>query len=220
MNSLTNEQLVDLLYADSQNDVALGQLINNLRPMMILLGKKHLSKIPIFDIEDYIQEGTILLWSLITKRRYNGHGKFSTLFYQAFNRKCINLYRDYVMKNLLELPQEEDLKFYGYHISYLVEAEFAVEYRKKRKEWYRKYESSHPRKKPSSQKTDEKPKLTAEEKEQRAREKRKEYYLANKERLLAAKHRWYRENHEYALQYQHLYSLGVRLRDDKQTEKS
>ena len=103
-------------------------------------GRKHLSKIPIYETDDYVQEGTILLWTLIQKKKYNGKGKLSSLFYTAFDRKCINLHRSYVLKNLVQIHEtDDDLYYYGYHICRLVIDEYATEYRKKQTEWNKRW---------------------------------------------------------------------------------
>lgn len=99
--------------------------------MMIKLGKKHLSKIPIYNLDDHVQEGSIVLWQLVESKKFNWEGKFGTYFYATFARRCINLYRDYVLNNMIVLSESEDSCGYGYNLSTLVEDEYAKQYREK-----------------------------------------------------------------------------------------
>ena len=207
MTDISNEDLLERIYLRQQWEQAFQLLIQNLRPMMVKIGKQHLSKVPIYDVDDYIQEGSIVLWQLIQSGKYNGKGKFSSLFYTAFDRKCINLYRNYVLKNYIEISESDDLYCYGYRIATLIEDEFARSYREKHREQCRKWYEAN-RKKPDAA---PKPKLTPEEKRERARQRAHEYYLTHKEQCLAAKHKWYQENREYALMYQRAYDNGVRI---------
>lgn len=198
-NVTSNEELVSQIYSQEQVERAFQQLISNLRPMMIKIGKKHLSKIPIFDLDDYVQEGSIVLWRLIESKKFNWKGKFSTFFYAAFDRRCINLYRDYVLNNMIVLSEAEDFYGYGYHLTKLVEDQYAVQYREKHREECRRWYETH------QKKTESRPKLTAEEKKERNRQRSCEYYYSHREQCREAKRRWYRENHEYALKYQRDY---------------
>ena len=199
MNVISNEELVRQIYSQEQIESAFQQLIINLRPMMIKLGRKHLSKIPIYDLDDYVQEGSIVLWQLVRSKKFNWKGNFSTFFYTAFDRRCINLYRDYVLKNMITLSEAEDFYNYGYHIVKFVEDEYVRRYRERHREECRRWYEKH-RKKPGSR-----PKITEEEKKERNRQRAREYYAAHRQQRIEAKRRWYRENREYALNYQHDY---------------
>lgn len=204
MENLSNEELVSLIYEDDSSEDLLGRLIKNLTPMMVKIGKKHLSKLYLYDVDDYIQEGTVVLWKLIQSRKYDGKRKFSNLFYSAFEHKCINLYRDYVLKNMVQLYTDEDYYNYGYRVVTLVEDEYVQQYREKQRErnkrWYEKTHGTSPKA----------PKLSEEERKERNRQRAREYYLRNKEKCQEAKRRWYRENREYALEYQRAYGQSVR----------
>ena len=209
MTDKTNEELLQIIYDQRETDEAFLQLIHNLRPMMIKIGRKHLSKIPIYDIDDYVQEGAILLWSLIEKRRFNGKGKLSNLFYTAFDHKCVNLHRDYVLKNLIQIHEaDDDLYYYGYHISRLVVDEYATEYRKKQSERNKRWAIRTGRVKPPEER---KPVMTPEERREKARQRSREYYATHKEQCRAMQKRWYQEHRDYALLYQKLYDQGVRV---------
>ena len=199
LTNLTNEELVSLIATGAYEGPAYEQLLRNLRPMICKIAYKHLRPITIYDEDDYVQEGLMVMWKLIT-RSYRPGASFSNLFYTAYERRCINLYRNYVMKNMLQLNETEDYYFYGYHVGYFVEAEFAQEYREKKRQWYLASREAAPLK-------EKKPKMTEEEK----KEKRRQYYLAHREEYIEKKRKWYREHHDYALQYQKAYSQGVRI---------
>ena len=204
MENLSNEELVSLIYEDDSSEDLLGRLIKNLTPMMVKIGKKHLSKLYLYDVDDYIQEGTVVLWRLIQSRKYDGKRKFSNLFYSAFEHKCINLYRDYVLKNMVQLYTGEDYYNYGYRVVTLVEDEYVQQYREKQRERNKRwYEKTHG----TSSKA---PKLSEEERKERNRQRSREYYLRNKEKCQESKRRWYRENREYALEYQRAYGQSLR----------
>lgn len=197
------------MYVSGENDnAALEQLIKNLTPMMVSIGRKHLSKVPLYETEDYIQEGCIALWSLIQKGSYNGGCKISSLFYTVFERRCTNLFRDYVLKNYIKVHESEDLYHYGYDICTLVIDEYAIQYREKHKEQCRRYYEKHHSPQPL-QKISQK--LTEEERKERNRQRSREYYLAHKEKCREAKRKWYQEHREYALKYQKAYEQGIRI---------
>lgn len=208
MQDKSNEELVFLIYEGYQSEDAFAQLIKNLSPMMIKIGQEHLNKLHFYDIDDYVQEGSIVLWSLIQSRKYDGERKFSNLFYTAFDHKCTNLYRNYVLKNMVQLSEAEDCYSYGYRVGIFVEDEYARQYREKQKERNKRwYEKSHP--KPPQE---ARPKLTEEERKELARQRSREYYLKNKEKCREAKRQWYAEHREYALLYQRAYDQGIRTR--------
>jgi len=207
MENKTNEELIFLIYEDNHSEDAFAQLIKNLTPMMVKIGRKHLAKLHFYEDDDYIQEGSFLLWRLIQRRTYDEKHKFSNLFYTAFDRKCTNLYRDYVLKNMVQLSETEDYYGYGYHIGTFIEDEYARQYREKQRERNKKwYERTHP----SSSKP-QLPKLSEEERRERNRQCSRDYYLKNKDKCREAKRRWYAEHREYALLYQKAYDQGVRI---------
>lgn len=208
MDTKTNEELLEMYSSGENADNALQQLIKNLTPMMLSIGRKHLAKVPFYDSDDYIQEGCITLWNIIKKDVYNKNCKLSSLFYTAFDRRCTNLFRDYVLKNLIKIHETDDVYYYGYEICTLVEDEYAIQYREKHREQCRKYNEKHHLKQPTPKET---PKLTEEERKERNRIRSREYYLANREKYKAAKKKWYQEHREYALQYQKAYDNGYRI---------
>jgi len=207
MENKTNEELVTLIYANENVEIAFMQLVKNLRPIMIKIGCKHLSKLPFYEIGDYVQEGSLFLWSLLQKRVYDGRAKLFSLFYTAFTFKCINLYRDYVLKNLIPMSQPDDLYCYGYSIGQMVVDQYAEDYCVKQRI---RNKTLYEKKKKPPQNTHSNT-LTLDEKRERSRQRSREYYQKNKEKCRAAKHKWYMEHREYALHYQKAYEHGVRI---------
>ena len=207
MERKTNEELYTLCTESADLNEPLEQLIKNLTPMMVSIGRKHLERLNAYEPEDYIQEGSITLWGLIEKNAYNGKGKISTLFYTAFERRCTNLYRDYVLKNFVQISANtDDLYCYGYSTCILVEDEYAKAYREKHKEQCRKWAE-----KTGKVAKEKKPPMTAEEKKAKQRERSKAYYEAHKEHYKELKKKWYEENREHALLYQKAYGNGCRI---------
>ena len=206
MNTKTNEELYAICTEAEDLNEALGQLILNLTPMMVSIGRKHLERLKAYEPDDYIQEGSITLWTLIEKKAYNGKGKVSTLFYTAFERRCANLYRDYVLKNLVQIAEADDLYCNGYNTCIMVEDDYAKAYREKHKEQCRKWAEKNGR-----VAKEKKPVMTAEEKKAKQRERSKAYYEAHKEHYKELKKKWYEENKEHALNYQKAYDNGFRI---------
>lgn len=54
MEHKSNEELIFLIYEENQSEDAFAQLIKNLTPMMIKIGREHLSKLHFYDIDDYV----------------------------------------------------------------------------------------------------------------------------------------------------------------------
>lgn len=110
---------------------------------MVKLGKYHLSSCCLYDTDDYIQEGNIVLWTILEKGSYGKkEGKLSSLFYTAFRNRCIRMYWSYVGKNLIPVSETDELYHYGYQITALVEDSHLEEHRRKVREqndrWYEK----------------------------------------------------------------------------------
>ena len=210
MKTKTNEELAQL-YQESENaEEAFAQLLDNLTPMIVKIGKYHLSSCGIYDTDDYIQEGSIVLWNLLEKGTFeNKAGKLSSLFYTAFRNRCIRMYWSYVGKNLVPVNDSEDYYHYGYQITTLVEDSHLEEHRKRTREqnerWYeKKYGKKLGKRVP----------LSEEERQKRdeTRKQRQRAYVAEHRGELRSKRKaWYQENRDYALFYQKAYSQGVRI---------
>ncbi len=176
---MRNEELVEKIFSGCDADAAYEQLLRNLRPMICKIAYAHLRKIPILDEDDYTQEALILMWKLMSNGKVKPGFQFSNLFYIAFERRCINLYRDYVLKNMIFIYGKEDELHYGYHTGYFIEDEYAQKYRKAQSERNRRYRE---RKNPELASKQKPPRLTEEERKERNRQRSRAYYQANKEK--------------------------------------
>lgn len=212
MYTKTNDELVQMIYdGDEKCNEALQQLLHNLTPLMVRLGRNHLGRIPIYDDDDFIQEGSLLLWRNIRDRKWNPErGRFYTFFYSSFRNRLLNLFRDYVLKNMIKINESEDYYYYGYRICTLVVDEFATEYREKQKARNKAWAIKTGRQKPKPD-VPPKPKMTPEERTEKERQRRREYHAKHREEQNAKRHQWYVEHHEYALKYQKAYDAGVRI---------
>lgn len=214
MHNKSNEELIALIDSDNSSSAALAQLIKNLSPMMVKIGRQHLASLHFYETEDYIQEGSIVLWKLLQSHKYDGKRKFSNLFYTAFDRKCTSLYRNYVLQNLVQISESVDYYHYGYHIGSFVEHEYARAYIEKQKERNKRWRENK-----LGITSNKSRKLTEAERRERNRQRSREYYFKNQEKCREAKRRWYAENREYALKYQKAYDQGI-LTPTKRTANS
>ncbi len=210
MTGFTNEELACMYQRGEQAEESFAQLINSLTPMMVKIGKYHLSACGIYDPNDYIQEGSLVLWSILSKETIRDKGgKLSSIFYTAFRNRCIRLYWNYARKNLFPVSEKPDHYHYGYQICTLVKDSHLEEHRAKIREqnerWYeKKYGRKHEKRQP----------VCIEERRRReeaSRAKQKAYYLEHREENAEKKRRWYQENREYALLYQKAYAQGIRI---------
>lgn len=210
MTNCSNEELAELYHQGERAEEALAQLITNLTPMMIKIGKEHLSACGLFDTDDYIQEGSIVLWNLLEKRTFREKsGKFSNLFYVSFRNRCIKMYWNYAGKNFFPVGESPDYYNYGYHVCRLIIDPRVEEHREKeRQRTARWYEKKTGKKRRKRQPVSEEEMLRRKE---AARERQKAYYLAHREKYKGSKKKWYQEHREYALLYQKAYDFGIRI---------
>lgn len=92
-----------------------------------------------YDTDDFLQEGYILVWKVISNGGFKG-GKFANYYVSAIRRRYISLYRSYTLKNTICISESEDLYHYGYQVCTLVESDYAKQYQEKHREqckaWY------------------------------------------------------------------------------------
>ena len=124
----TNEELVSLI--GEGNDEAYDQLFLNMKPITIKEAKKYLGKMPTYDMEDFIQEGQIIIWKIISRGNFKG-GCFASYYTTAIRFRLCNIYRDYCLKNAIVLREKADEKGEGYNKAILAEATYAETYREK-----------------------------------------------------------------------------------------
>lgn len=139
----------------------------------------YLNRMETYDLEDLVQEGNIIAWQVISRGNWSEEkGCFSTYFGGAFRNRLCNIWRDYNLKNLVCIGEQEDYR--GNITRILVESDWAKEYRRKKaeqqKRWYEKKKASQPPK-------EKKPPMTKEERSRKVMAYQKEYYAAHPDKL-------------------------------------
>ena len=171
----TNEELVTIIQAG--DEAAYEQLFRNLRPITLHEAEMYRGKMETYGSEDFIQEGNIVAWEIISRGNFKG-GKFSTYFGAAIRKRLIRIWRDYTLKNPVCIGEYEDCR--GNISRILVESDYAKEYRQKKaeqqKRWYEKKKASQPPK-------EKKPPMTKEERSRRVCEYQKKYYAEHPDKL-------------------------------------
>ena len=175
---LTNEELVSIIA--NGDEAAYEQLFRNLHPVILHEAEMYRGKMDTYSTEDFMQEGYIVAWKIISRGNFKG-GKFSTYFGGAIRKRLCNIWRDYNMKNLLCIGEQEDL--HGNVTRILVESDWAKEYREKQrrrnKAWLEKKKASMPPK----EKKPKKPPMTKEERSRRVMAYQKKYYAEHPDKL-------------------------------------
>ena len=175
---LTNEELVSII--TDGDEAAYEQLFRNLRPVILHEAEMYRGKMDTYSTEDFMQEGYIVAWKIISRGNFKG-GKFSTYFGGAVRNRFCNIWRDYNMKNLLCIGEQED--FHGNITRILVESDWAKEYREKQRQrnkaWLEKKKASMPPK----EKKPKKPPMTKEERSRRVMAYQKKYYAEHPDKL-------------------------------------
>lgn len=137
--AMPNEELVDLMQSGVETEYAYQQLFINLKPIILGEAQMYCSQMIDFDTDDFLQEGYILVWKVISNGGFKG-GKFANYYISAIRRRYISLYRSYTLKNAIRISESEDLHHYGYQVCTLVESDYAKQYREKHREqckaWY------------------------------------------------------------------------------------
>lgn len=175
--NLTNEELVSMIRCG--DDAAYELLFRNLRPVILHEAAMYIDKMETYDLEDLMQEGSIIAWQIISRGNWSEEkGRFSTYFGRAFRNRLCNIWRDYNLKNLVCIGEQED--YYGNITRILVESEWAKEYREKQRQrskaWYEKKKAEQPPK-------PKKPPMTKEERSRKICAYQKAYYAAHPEKL-------------------------------------
>ena len=125
----SNEELVSII-TETGDEAAYEQLFTNMKPITISEAKMYLGKMPTYDWDDFIQEGQIIIWKIISRRNFKG-GKFASYYTSAIRFRLCNIYRDYCLKNAIVLKEAADEKGEGYNKAILAEANYAETYREK-----------------------------------------------------------------------------------------
>ena len=179
--NLTNEELVGIIQSGEQ--AAYEQLFWNLRPVILHETAMYIDKMETYSLEDLIQECHITCWEVVSRGNWTEEkGRFSTYFGGAIRNKLIRLFRDYNLKNLVCIGEQED--YHGNITRILVESDYAKEYRRKKamqqKRWYEKKKAEQALINPPKPK---KPPMTKEERSRRVMEYQKRYYAEHPDKL-------------------------------------
>ena len=170
--NMTNEELVSVI-TESADNSAYEQLFRNLAPIILHEAEMYRGKMVTYDTEDFLQEGQIVAWQIIERGNFKS-GRFAVYFGSAIRKRLVNIYRDYTLKNLICISEQEDYR--GNITRTMVEADYAKAYREKHcaqcKAWYEKKKASQPPK-------EKKPPMTREERIRKVVAYQKEYYAAH-----------------------------------------
>ena len=175
-----NEELIDLIR--SGDEAAYEQLFRNIRPITLHEAAMYRGKMETYDTEDFIQEGNIVAWEIISRGNYSPeHGRFASYFGSAIRNRLIRIWRDFTLKNMICIGEHED---YSGNVSrIMVESDYAKEYRQKKaeqnKRWYEKKAEQALINPPK----EKKPPMTKEERSRRVMAYQKEYYAAHPDKL-------------------------------------
>ena len=105
--NLTNEELVERISAGEE--AAYEQLFRNLRPVILHEAAMYMNKMETYSLEDLVQEENIIVWHVISRGNWSeGKGCFSTYFGRAFRNRLCNIWRDYNLKNLICIREQEE----------------------------------------------------------------------------------------------------------------
>lgn len=171
----TNEELVSIIAATGDEE-AYEQLFRNIDPITLHEAQMYLGKMDTYDREDFLQEGRILAWTIISKGSFK-KGLFRVYFGSAIRKRLVNIYRTYTLKNLVCIDEQVDCR--GNVTKTMVESDYARAYREKHREqcraWYAKKKASQPPK-------EAKPKMTIDEKRAKAAAYQRAYKEAHPEK--------------------------------------
>ena len=171
----TNEELVSIIAATGDEE-AYKRLFRNIDPITLHEAQMYLGKMDTYDREDFLQEGRILAWTIISKGSFK-KGLFRVYFGSAIRKRLVNIYRTYTLKNLVCIDEQVDCR--GNVTKTMVESDYARAYREKHREqcraWYAKKKASQPPK-------EAKPKMTIEEKRAKAAAYQRAYKEAHPEK--------------------------------------
>jgi hypothetical protein len=171
----TNEELVSII-STTGDEEAYEQLFRNIDPITLHEAQMYLGKMDTYDREDFLQEGRILAWTIISKGSFK-KGLFRVYFGSAIRKRLVNIYRTYTLKNLVCIDEQVDCR--GNVTKTMVESDYARAYREKHREqcraWYAKKKASQPPK-------EAKPKMTIEEKRAKAAAYQRAYKEAHPEK--------------------------------------
>lgn len=126
------------LARDGDED-AYKQLFYYLKPIIFQLLKCGYDRIPIFDTDDYLQEGYILLWEICRKNLIEKQ-YFVSYYRTALRHRFLNLYADYCRKNFLVAYEKEGSE---HNIAVCYVSGYIEILDKQKQEYTKAYRSTH-----------------------------------------------------------------------------
>lgn len=130
LHEMTDEELVIMIRKNENINAAYLQLLQNVSPVFIDIAKGYLYALPLYDLDDFLQEGFIVIWKAVISEKVNlKHFRASCV--RMYKFRCKNIYRDYHLRNLMMLDVGSDL--YNESIRYCIakESDYAKEYRER-----------------------------------------------------------------------------------------
>ena len=101
----TNEELVNII-TETGDEAAYDQLFRNLAPITLHEAEMYRGRMDTYSTEDFLQEGNIVAWKILSRGNFKG-GKFSTYFGAAVRKHLIRIWRDYNLKNLICIGEQQ-----------------------------------------------------------------------------------------------------------------
>ena len=186
----SNEDLLPL--AKEGDEDAYKQLFYNLRPIIVHNAIIYRDRMPIYDMDDFIQEGHILLWKMIEHGQY-GSGEFAPYYGGAVRRYFIDIFYEYCKNNMIVLRDKE---CGDHNVSILAISDYLEKRRARDKELnqiYRIKNAEAIKKRQAKYRKEHHEELCAKKRiwmkeycssnREQVNSKKREYWQANKERL-------------------------------------
>lgn len=211
LQEMTDEELVLMIRNNENVNEAYLQLLQNLKPFFKKIAKGYLYAVPLYDLDDFLQEGFIVIWKAVISEKVDlKHFRASCV--KMYKYSCLRVYRDYQLRNPILLDVGCDLYDESIRHCVLVESEYVKKYREKQ----RKYNKERYERNREILGIKPRTKLTEEERRQKRNAYARKYHKEHRELCIERRRNWYIKNREYALKYQKEYdSTHKRKKKDK-----
>ena len=84
------------------DEKALATLISDYKPLFLSQSKMYWNRMETHDVDDYLQEGAIVIWKIVDKGNYStSQGGFGAYLKSAYTLHLAGLWQKYTMKNLI-----------------------------------------------------------------------------------------------------------------------
>lgn len=116
LSSLKSDELVEKIQRNENADYCFYYLFKILRPLIKHTAKPYLPYLPLYNMDDMLQEGRILLWKIVYKYNLNGNVSFDSYFGSCYKNRCNKLYRSSAKTFTYALPEDCPLSQEGFQI--------------------------------------------------------------------------------------------------------